>query len=230
MPASLWTDCHTDASRFIPLAHLSVPSHYADSLSDIMIPHGLIKDRIEKLAQDIVGANPGPLVVVCVLKGGHLFFSDLVAAIKRLRQSSGVVVPLSYEFIKAKSYVDDSSTGTVRLSLTDADAETFRGKNILVVEDILDTGHTLTTLLARLRLFNPASLRVAVLLLKKLPSGRRATIEGGAEYVPEYVGFAVPEKFVVGYCLDYNEHFRDLDHIAVINDHGKAKFAKGSKV
>ncbi|KAJ3308375.1 hypoxanthine phosphoribosyltransferase 1 [Gonapodya sp. JEL0774] len=101
----------------------------------------------------------------------------------------------------SKSYVNDSSTGTLHTSLTDADAKTFEGKNVLVVEDILDTGYTLQQLLLRLRAYNPLSVRVAVLLLKKLPAGKRVTDADGKEYVPDYVGFAVPDKFVVGYCL-----------------------------
>ncbi len=85
------------------------------------------------------------------------------------------------------------------------------------MEDIVDTGHTMVGLIETLKRFNPNSIRVASLLLKRTPKSNG--------YIPDYVGFAIPDAFVVGYCLDYNEVFRDLDHICIISEQGKTKYA-----
>lgn len=85
------------------------------------------------------------------------------------------------------------------------------------MEDIIDTGKTMVQLLAKLKQYSPESVKVASLLIKKTP------LSNG--YIPDYVGFAIPNAFVVGYALDYNEYFRDLDHICVISEHGKEKYA-----
>ena len=93
----------------------------------------------------------------------------------------------------------------------------LKGKNILIVEDIIDTGRTMQRLLATLAKYEPKSVTVACLLRKRTP------LSDG--YAPHHVGFEIPDKFVVGYALDYNEYFRDLDHICAINDHGKEKYS-----
>ncbi|KAJ1566519.1 hypoxanthine phosphoribosyltransferase 1, partial [Cladochytrium tenue] len=124
---------------------------------------------------------------------------------------------ISFEFIKVKSYVNASSTGDVRISLSEEELASFRGKDLLIVEDIVDSGATMVALTRRLRQYEPASIKVVSLLLKKTPRSNK--------YVPDFVGFAIPDDFVVGYALDYNEVFRDLDHICIISETGKKKYA-----
>ncbi|XP_027750310.1 phosphoribosyltransferase domain-containing protein 1-like [Empidonax traillii] len=89
-------------------------------------------------------------------------------------------------------------------------------QNVLIVEDIVGTGRTMKVLLKTIEKYKPKMIKVASLLVKRTsrPDG----------YRPDYYGFEIPDLFVVGYALDYNEHFRDLNHICVINDHGKAKY------
>ncbi|KAK3828869.1 MAG: phosphoribosyltransferase-like protein [Benniella sp.] len=210
-----WIDITTENFQY-RLDHFVIPDHYEDSLESVLIPHGVIMDRVEKLAKLIVQEASGPLVVCCVLKGGHQFFADLVNYIKKQVTHEGKSVPLSLEFIKVKSYSNETS-GDVKLSLTDEECREFSGKNILIVEDIIDTGKTMVQLLAKLKNYNPKTTKVASLLIKKTPHSNG--------YTPDYVGFAIPDAFVVGYALDYNEYFRDLDHICVINNHGKQKYA-----
>jgi hypoxanthine phosphoribosyltransferase len=165
---------------------------------------------------------PG-LVAICVLKGGHQFFADLLNAVKRINQSLPHSVPISLEFFKISSYVNDKSSGSVDIALTGnetwADVQKrLKGKHLLVVEDIIDTGRTMKAFTEKLNQLQAASVRVTSLFLK------RTHLSNG--YVPDYVGFSIPDKFIVGYCLDYNEYFRDLDHVCVINETGKAKYAK----
>ncbi|XP_031409727.1 phosphoribosyltransferase domain-containing protein 1-like isoform X2 [Meleagris gallopavo] len=96
------------------------------------------------------------------------------------------------------------------------DLSKLTGKNVLIVEDIVGTGRTMKVLLNHIEKYNPKMIKVASLLVKRTswPDG----------YRPDYYGFEIPDLFVVGYALDYNEYFRDLNHICVINDRGKAKY------
>ena len=96
------------------------------------------------------------------------------------------------------------------------DLSTLTGKNVLIVEDIIDTGKTMQALLSLVKRHNPKMVKVASLLVKRTPRS--------VSYRPDFVGFEIPDKFVVGYALDYNEHFRDLNHVCVISETGKAKY------
>ncbi|KAG2229257.1 phosphoribosyltransferase-like protein [Thamnidium elegans] len=215
MNSADWIDVTTEKNHY-SLDHFVIPSHYEQDVSSILIPHGVIMDRIQKLARLIVDDTQGPLVVCCILKGGHQYFADLVNEIKKLRRNNGTSVQLSLEFIRVKSYTNDTSGG-VHISLTDQELKEFKDKNLLIVEDIIDTGATMVHLLNRLDTYSPKSVRVTSLLVKKTSRSNG--------YIPHYVGFAIPDAFVVGYALDYNEYFRDLDHICVISDEGKRKYA-----
>ncbi|CAO3618919.1 unnamed protein product [Mucor hiemalis] len=210
-----WIDVTVEKNHY-SLDHFVIPSHYERDISSILIPHGVIMDRIQKLARLIVDDTQGPLVVCCILKGGHQYFADLVNEIKKLRRNNGSSVQLSLEFIRVKSYTNETAGG-VKVSLTDEELKEFKGKNLLIVEDIIDTGATMVHLLDKLQTYSPKSVRVTSLLVKKTSRSNG--------YIPQYVGFAIPDAFVVGYALDYNEYFRDLDHICVISDEGKEKYA-----
>ncbi|RKO90523.1 phosphoribosyltransferase-like protein [Blyttiomyces helicus] len=177
------------------LKHLVIPPHYAQDIERVLIPRGLIQDRISKLAADIAHGCSNPVVACCVLKGAHVFFGHLIEELKKHHNSAGKSIPLSFEFIKVKSYENTESTGDIKISLSEEDMESFKGKDLLIVEDIIDTGKTMVALVERLRRYQPASIKVVSLLLKKTDRSNR--------YVPDYVGFAVPDLFVVGYCLDY---------------------------
>ncbi|KAJ3120927.1 hypoxanthine phosphoribosyltransferase 1 [Nowakowskiella sp. JEL0407] len=201
----------------VSINHFIIPTHYENDLESVLIPHGLILDRVEKLAQLIAKDTENPLVACCVLKGAHVFFADLTASLKKLRNKNGQSIPMSFEFIKVRSYENDNSTGNVKISLSEEDLQAFKGKDLLIVEDIVDTGKTMVSLISALQKYEPASIRVVSLLVKKT--------EKSNKYIPDYAGFAIPDVFVVGYALDYNEVFRDLDHICVINEHGKAAYA-----
>uniref|UniRef100_A0A8C6Z039 Hypoxanthine-guanine phosphoribosyltransferase n=1 Tax=Nothoprocta perdicaria TaxID=30464 RepID=A0A8C6Z039_NOTPE len=163
-----------------------IPKHYADDLEKVYIPHGLIMDRTERLAREIMkGMGGHHIVALCVLKGGYKFFADLLDYIKALNRNSDKSIPMTVDFIRLKSYCNDQSTGDIKVIGGD-DLSTLTGK------DIIDTGKTMKTLLSLLKQYNPKMVKVA-------------SVE---KYI---VGFEVPDKFVVGYALDYNEYFRDLN-------------------
>ncbi|KAJ3090174.1 hypoxanthine phosphoribosyltransferase 1 [Quaeritorhiza haematococci] len=202
-PNTKWIDISPEVSY--ALDHFVIPTHYTQDLDRVLIPAGLIRDRVQKLAETIAADTTRPVVACCVLKGAHVFFAHLIEQLKKLKNAQGRSIPMSFEFIKVKSYENDQSTGDVKISLSEEDLQGFRGKDILIVEDIVDTGKTMVALLEKLKKYEPASVRVVSLLLKRTPRSNK--------YIPDYVGFSIPDLFVVGYALDYNEHFRDLDHI-----------------
>eukprot|EP00069_Balaena_mysticetus_P012751 bmy_07955T0 len=122
---------------------------------------------------------------------------------------------MTVDFIRLKSYCNDQSTGDIKVIGGD-DPSTLTGKNVLIVEDIIDTGKTMQTLLSLVKQHNPKMVKVASLLVKRTPRS--------AGYRPDFVRLEIPDKFVVGYALDYNEYFRDLNHVFVISKTGKAKY------
>ncbi|CAG0888109.1 unnamed protein product [Cyprideis torosa] len=204
-----------------PLDSFCVPKHYEDDLDRIMLPYGLIRDRVERLASDIFEDLGGqPLTAICVLTGGFKFFTELMNCFTRLNASADSSVPLDFNFIHLKSYKDEKSTGNVEIQGFDV-FERVRGRNVLVVEDIVDTGLTMKSLLKQLEAAQPKTIKVVSLLVK------RAKFSSG--YRPDYIGFEIPDCFVVGYALDYNEHFRDLNHLAVINLNGRKKYASHAR-
>ncbi|TRY85815.1 hypothetical protein DNTS_011862 [Danionella cerebrum] len=164
------------------------------------------KQKTERLARDIVRDMGGHhMVALCVLKGGYKFFADLMDFIKTLNQNSEhSSVPLSVDFIRLKSYSNDQSTNCVKVIGGD-ELSALTGKNVLIVEDIVETGRTMETLLKLLHEYQPKMVKVVSLLVKRTPRS--------SGYRPDYIGFEVPDKFLVGYALDYNEYFRDLSDL-----------------
>ncbi|CAM9352909.1 unnamed protein product [Ascophyllum nodosum] len=200
------------------LEHFSVPNHYRDDISEIMIPFGLLVDRIQKLAKDIRDDHGARTIhLVCVLKGGSAYFHELVAALRKFSEfSNHDVVPFTYDFIKVRSYEGLDSSGSVQI--VGEDLLALEGKHVLVVEDIVDTGLTMSSLLPVLEARGTKSLRVTSLLEKRTARS--------CGYKADYVGFSIPDKFVVGFCLDFNEAFRDMNHICVISAKGIERFKK----
>jgi len=166
--------------------------------SEILLSADQIQKRVEALALQIRADFPDDLHVIAVLKGAFMFLSDLV------RHTPGHV---SMDFMAVSSYAKGTTTsGEVRL-LKDLDT-TLDGRNVVIVEDIVDTGLTLTYLQDILRARNPKSLRTACLLSK--PSRRQVDVK------VEYIGFTIEDRFVVGYGLDYAEQYRNLPYIAIL--------------
>ena len=163
----------------------------------IVLDQEQIAQRVRELGAEITAAYPdGELLVLGLLKGSFIFLSDLVREIRR---------PLQVDFIVASSYGDGTvSSGAVRL-VYDPESE-LRGKHILLVEDIVDTGRTLNRLMDLLQARNPRSLEICALLHKHVADELR--------YPARFVGFDAPNEFLVGYGLDHAENFRHLPYIA----------------
>jgi hypoxanthine phosphoribosyltransferase len=165
----------------------------------VLITAGRIQRRIHALAKEIRRDFPGErLHLVSVLKGGVFFLTDLARSIPG---------EVSFDFIAVASYGQNThSSGQVRLT-RDLDSS-IEGRTVIVVEDILDTGMTLQYLLRLFQQRRPKHLRVAVLLDK--PERRLAAVRA------DYVGFTIPNQFVVGYGLDYSERYRNLPYVGIL--------------
>ena len=165
----------------------------------MLIPEEEVNARIEELGKKISEEYAGKQVhLICVLKGGVFFMCELA---KR------ITVPVTMDFMSVSSYGDGTaSSGVVKIA-KDLD-ETLEGKDVLIVEDIIDSGRTLSYLIEILKKRNPASIRLCTLLDKP---ERRVT-----DVKVDYVAFNIPDEFVVGYGLDYAQKYRNLPFIGVV--------------
>lgn len=161
-----------------------------------------IQSRIPALAQDISAAfHEEELVVIGLLKGSFIFMADLMRALHK------TPLHLTVDFMKVSSYGSGTeSSGEVRL-VKDISFP-IEKRNVLVVDDILDSGHSLSMVVRHLTAHNPRKLKTCVLLDK--PERRQVPIEA------DFVGFEIPNEFVVGYGLDYDEHYRELPYIGIL--------------
>uniref|UniRef100_A0A8B9L8E2 Phosphoribosyl transferase domain containing 1 n=1 Tax=Astyanax mexicanus TaxID=7994 RepID=A0A8B9L8E2_ASTMX len=190
-----------------PLDLFTFPEHYSGDLDCVYIPHGVIMDRTERLARNIMDdLGDRDIVVLCVLKGGYQFCSDLVERIKVLSCNSSKSLLMRVDFIRLKSYLVNRVVHVPEISVFSHQLTLFlRGFFLTSLIILLDTGKTMKTLLTHVRAFKPNMIRVAGggLLVKRVPNSSGC--------LPDYVGFEIPNRFVVGYALDYNEYFRDLN-------------------
>ena len=174
---------------------------YREYLAEVLIPETDLKARVrelgEAISQDYAGEK---ILAICILRGGVMFLTDLIRHIEP---------PVAIDFMGVSSYGvgGRSSDGEVRITydLTTSIA----GEHLLIVEDIIDSGHTLASVIEMLRTRNPASLEICTLLNKT--SRREVDVQ------IKYCGFEIPDKFVFGYGLDMDEYYRNLPFIGVVD-------------
>ena len=165
----------------------------------VLLPEEEVDARIQEIGERISRDYEGNQVhMICVLKGGSFFMCELA---KR------ITVPVSLDFMAVSSYGSGTTSGGVVKIVKDLD-EAIRGKDVLVVEDIVDSGRTLSYLLEMLQARGPRSLRLCTLLDK--PDRRVVDVD------VDYTGFHIPDEFVVGYGLDYDQRYRNLPYIGVV--------------
>jgi hypoxanthine phosphoribosyltransferase len=171
----------------------------SESVAEILLSQEQLQDRIRELgaqlAQDYAGKQP---LLVGILKGAAMFMMDLIRAMD---------LPLAVDFMAVSSYgAATESSGVVRI-LKDLDTS-LGGRDVILVEDIIDSGLTIAYVLDMLRRRGPSSLKVCALLVKE--RAQAAGLEA------DYVGFTIPDKFVVGYGLDFDERYRNLRYLGVL--------------
>lgn len=172
-----------------------------NDILEIILTEEQIHARIQELGAELnrhYADKPEELIMVCVLRGAVLFMADLAREIER---------PVTFDFIDVSSYSGIESRGSVRIN-KDLE-EDIRGKHVLIVEDIIDTGLTLKKVIEMLQTREPASIQICTLLDK--PS--RRTVK---HITSDFNGFEVPDQFVVGYGLDFNQKYRNLPYIGVL--------------
>lgn len=179
-------------------------SEFSNDNLDVMYTQEQIQLRVQELGQkitsDYAGKEP---VLIGVLKGSFIFLADLVRCIN---------LPVKLDFMSVSSYKDQTvSTGDVEI-LKDI-TMSIRDRDVIIVEDIIDTGLTLYRLSELLRARGPRSVKIATLLDKPDPRVKQLTVD--------YCGFSIPNKFVIGYGLDYSGRYRNLPFIAVVKDPSK---------
>jgi hypoxanthine phosphoribosyltransferase len=174
-------------------------SRVGESIETVLLDSETIRNRVRELGNQITQDYRGKtLHLIAILKGASIFHADLVRSIK---------LEISYDFIAVGSYGNlTTSSGEVRI-LKDLD-ESPEGKDVLLVEDIVDTGLTLHYLVQALKARHPGSLKVAALLNE--PARREIDVP------VDYIGFDIPDAFVVGYGLDYNQRYRNLPDICIL--------------
>ena len=175
--------------------------NYQEFLDEILIDAATLQERIAALGAEISRDYQGQdLHLICILRGGVLFLTDLMRQID---------LPHTIDFMAISSYGVGArqSSGLVRLNMDLKDD--IHGRNVLLVEDIVDSGHTLSSVLELLSVRKPNSLRICTLLDK---AERRE-----ADVNIDYCGFVIPDKFVFGYGLDLDEYYRDLPFIGTVN-------------
>ena len=169
-------------------------------IDHILVSQQQLQDKISELGAQISRDYDGhELLLVSILKGSVVFMADLMRAI---------TIPCAIDFMVVSSYGGSNTTTTGLVKIVKDLDQDLSGKDVLIVEDILDTGVTLSHLMPMLQMRNPRSVKICSILSK--PSRRKADIE------PDYMGFEVPDEFVVGYGLDYDEKYRNLPYIGVL--------------
>lgn len=168
-------------------------------IKEVLISEGQIAQKVKEIGERISNDYQGKeVLIIGILKGSFVFMADLIRHL---------TIPVTVDFMMFSSYGTDSETSGVVRIIKDLE-QSIEGKHVIVVEDIVDTGLTLKYLLDNLNSRKLASLKICTLLDK--PSRRRVEIK------TDYNGFIIPDKFVVGYGLDYGEKFRNLADIMVI--------------
>ena len=169
-------------------------------IDHVLVSQQQLQDKISELGAQISRDYDGhELLLVSILKGSVVFMADLMRAI---------TIPCAIDFMVVSSYGGSNTTTTGLVKIVKDLDQDLSGKDVLIVEDILDTGVTLSHLMPMLQMRNPRSVRICSILSK--PSSRKADIE------PDYKGFDVPDEFVVGYGLDYDEKYRNLPYVGVL--------------
>ena len=170
---------------------------------EILITEAQIQDRVRDLGKQIEADYAGkPLTIVAVLTGSLIVLADLIRQIE---------IPLRVALLQASSY-KGATTSAGALIINESFAPDVSGRDVLLLDDILDTGHTLSTLVHRMSDRGALRVRTAVLLHK---IGRQEVA-----ITPDYTGFEIPDAFVVGYGLDYDDDYRHLPYVAVLPPHG----------
>lgn len=202
---------------FIDSHYLSIQKEYKQYIDKAIVSNGFILDRVEQLARNILIENTTKEIVFLVIMKGALVFSNylmkFIAEIKDNIKYEGLIY---FEYLSSSSYSNDSSTGEVKITDSNDTLKRLKGKNVIIVEDIYDSGLSLNYLINNYLVnCELASLKITCLFLKTNTENLKYDLK------IDYIGFTIPgDSFIVGFGIDYNELFRDLKHCCVVSESG----------
>ena len=194
---------------------LSIPPTQKDIIDYVLITRKEVLERCKVLAKQIFEDHKGKsLLVVIIATGGFQFFNYLNEAILDYRDevqpaSEEEDVRIEYMFKKLSSYINYESLGVENVRMQESTPDEYAGKNVLIVEDIYDTGASMEKMISTIKTYDPATVKTAILLHK------RNVKNLAYNYTGDYVGFWCPNVFVLGFGMDFNEYLRDLRHICI---------------
>eukprot|EP00331_Platyophrya_macrostoma_P020930 CAMPEP_0176464018 /NCGR_PEP_ID=MMETSP0127-20121128/36256_1 /TAXON_ID=938130 /ORGANISM="Platyophrya macrostoma, Strain WH" /LENGTH=236 /DNA_ID=CAMNT_0017856333 /DNA_START=44 /DNA_END=754 /DNA_ORIENTATION=+ len=195
----------------------TISPYHRPYIQDVVVPEGLIKSRIERLTTDIANYYENkPFTIIVIMKQGYKVFNLISDYLEKIYEKGVHNNTVRVEFVRLSSFVgvqEANDIEVVGLDLIDV-----KGKDLLVVEAIVETGLSLSTLLKQLMDKGAKSTKVFSLVIKE----NRTQFD----FPIDFLGFVIPAKFVVGFGLDYNDNFRDLNHICSLNDNGIDSFKK----
>lgn len=191
---------------------VSVSRKYKPYLKNILITNRTIKDRIKNISQNILDDFQNQeIIFICVLRGAFRFCRDLLKRVEKDSYQAQCVNKL--EFIRARSYTNDVQEEVLIEGLDILD---LKDKYVVIIEDMVDKGKTLMNVRDAVLKKEPSSLKICVLAYKRNTEN--------IYVIPDYIGFSLPNEWIVGYNIDYNGFFRDMPHVAVLNEEGKVHF------
>jgi hypoxanthine phosphoribosyltransferase len=202
--------------------NLLISREHYKYIDKVMLSRGTLIDRTEKLAEMIVKDYYDKTVYFLVILKGAITFgsilADKISDILKTDVTNSYSMKYYFEYISLSSYENDKSTGVVSIKADEKLFKRMEGQHIVIVEDIYDSGLSLYELIKDLNKCNPASVKTTVLFQKMNPKNLKYN------YDIDYLGFLIPDEFIIGFGMDYNEQFRQLNHLCTINQDGIDKF------
>jgi len=194
---------------------VSIPKDSLKFLEKVIAPQGMILDRIEQMAKDIIDSNLGKTMHLLVIMKSAMMFSNYLQNYIIQYKKAINTNPFYYDYVSTSSYENDKSTGNVKISGETKIFESLKGKDIIIVEDMYDSGKSMDALLTYLKSFEPKSIKIACLFVKQNIEQLKYNLN------IDYVGFLIPKNtFIVGFGMDFNELFRDLNHSCILSKEG----------
>jgi len=192
-------------------------SKYQPYIDSIILSRGNLKDRIERIAFDMIQKYHGKQITFLVILKGAIFFADSLneklCELLKVNYNTEQM-DFQFEYVSISSYEGTKSTGNVKVKSDISVFEKLKGKDVVIIEDVYDSGKSCEELVKYIKGFEPKSLELAFLFWKMNMANLKYDV------MPEFIGFVIPDVFVIGVGLDYNERFRELNHLCVINQHG----------
>ena len=213
--SSIIDSSYTTIKELSDLSDIPIQRAYEGCIDKVVVSPSSIQKRVKELAQGIADHyKDTPYTVLVIMKGALQIWSDVQNELNEIYRSGKYDNRVTAEYLTVKSYVNTESTKKV--NIIGEEYINLEDQNVLIFEDIVDTGRTMTALIQKLKEMKAKEVRIFSLILK----------EGRTEFPfkIDHVGFVVPDKFIIGYGFDFNQHFRDLSFIGQITQKGIEKF------